>query len=331
MITKSTVKSKGETKESTRRHVYIGVDLSKSYLDVDLQGKHRRYSNTEQGRQKLLNAIAKFGDKVMLVYESTGNISRDFSVYLDSAHIARRCLTASWVRHHAKSIGRVAKTDKLDCQIITDYATKNEVEPNTPTPIELVHLRQLRGAQALLIKQRAQLETTLDSYGLQACIDTLLALIGILDEKIKSLEAEMMKLIRAQETLKKHFEYFMAQPGIGKRTAVALICELPELGTLSRKEVAALVGVAPFNYDSGRRIGKRIARFGRRSIRCLLYICVVASLKRTEENENQKIYKALIKKGKPTRIALIACERRMLCRLNARFRDWKEAGMPAVV
>lgn len=329
MITKKTVKSKGEEQENTRSHIYIGVDLSKKHLDVDLQGKHRRYSNNEKGKLKLLSDIAKFGDKVMLVYESTGSISRDFSVYLDSAHIARRCLTASWVRHHAKSVGRLAKTDKLDCQIITDYATKNEVEPNTPTPIELVQLSQLRGAQALLIKQCAQLKSTLDTYREQTCIDTLLALIKTLEEKIKCLETEMLKLINSKETMKKHFEFFMAQPGIGIQTSVALLCELPELGSLSRKEVAALVGVAPFNYDSGRRIGKRISRFGRREIRCLLYLCTVRSLG-MKRSEIKDIYESLRRKGKPFHVAIIACERRMLCRLNARFREWKEAGMPAI-
>lgn len=329
MIAKKSVNSKGGKQETSRRYSYIGVDLSKQSLDVDLKGKYRRYDNTENGRAKLLFDIRKQGEKVMLVYESTGSISRDFSVFLDSKHIAHRCLTASWIRHHAKSLGRVAKTDKLDCQLITDYATKNDVEPTAPTPIEIIKLKQFRSAQSLIIKQRAQLEATKKAYQEEGCIDTFHALVEVMEEKICALEKKMMQLINSHAIMKKHFSFFIRQAGIGKRTSIALLCELPELGNLSRREVAALVGVAPFNYDSGSRRGKRIARFGRREIRSLLYLCVIASLK-LKQGEIKALYDDLRKKGKPARVAIIACERRMLCRLNARFRDWKNAGMPTI-
>ena len=105
---------KGKSQDATTSWEYVGIDLSKAQIDADLDGKHKVYPNTAAGLDRFRKAVEGLGGKVVVVYESTGWISRRISVYLDKCRIRRCCLTASWIRHHAKSIGRHAKTDKLD-------------------------------------------------------------------------------------------------------------------------------------------------------------------------------------------------------------------------
>lgn len=318
---------KGKSQDATTSWEYVGIDLSKAQIDADLNGKHKVYPNTAAGLDRFRKAVEGLGGNVVVVYESTGWISRRISVYLDKSRIRRCCLTASWIRHHAKSIGRHAKTDKLDCQIITDYAIKNNVEPNMPTRPELVRLSELRGACDLLIRQRGQLKAAQKAYDDKTAMKSLGVAIAKMDKEIAKLQAAIKEQIQSVPALARQYEFYLHQQGIGVQTASALLHELPELGTLSRREVAALVGVAPFNYDSGHRRGKRFARFGRRDIRTLLYLCTVALIHQGN-NEVCDKYQELRKRGKAGKLAVVASERMMLCRLNARTRDWLKQQVP---
>jgi transposase len=146
----------------------------------------------------------------------------------------------------------------------------------------------------------------------------------------KQIGAKITALIKQDEAMKHQMQLYMQQIGIGKETAETLVLMLPELGTISRREIAALVGVAPFNYDSGTHLGKRITRFGRREVRSLLYMCVRAALNAKTPNVYQKRFQHLSSNGKRSyQQVMVACMRMMIVRLNAITRDWINAGRPA--
>ena len=161
-------------------------------------------------------------------------------------------------------------------------------------------------------------------------------------EQRKLINAQLHRLIKEDEYMGRKMRILMQEIGVGKETAVALALELPELGNLSRKEVAALVGVAPFNFDSGNKIGKRYIRYGRRNIRNLLYMCTRAALNAKTENVYHKRWKQLERKiknpnsltndpeDKDYKRRMVACMRLMIVRLNAITRDWIAEGCPDI-
>ena len=308
---------------------YVGVDLSFQKLDVWMEGKYRRYENTESGFKKFHIALQRLKKKAIVVFESTGSISLYFAEQLDREGIARACLNPAWIRHHAKSIDRLAKTDKIDCELIANYAQLHQIQGDTPMKPEVLKMRQLQRYRSLLIKHRAQLKGSLYTYRDVYALQRVTEQIAHLDEEIKEVQVELERIIESNEEIKNRYCLLLKIGGIGEKTAKLLLCNLPELGYLSRREIAALVGVAPFNWDSGRKSGKRFARFGRRDVRTQLYMVIIACM-RISDNPIHQIYDALRAKGKTHKVATIACIRRLLVRINAQVRDWIAAGMPEI-
>ena len=339
MIQQYSKKSKSDEVKITPqqpKYVYIGVDLSKAKLDVALPNKKGIYkpkcfSNDEKGFGKFIEAIHSIKSELplLVVFESTGSISLYFAEQLDSVQIARACINPARVRQHARSIGQIAKTDKIDSLIIASYAVNNHVEADAPMSKSMLRLRQLQRLRSSLTKQRAQQKTSLETYQDAYCRETLEEKIKQLSESIKAVQHEMEEIISNDAEMKKRYALYLQMGGIGEGSAKVLLCGLPELGYLNRRQIAALVGVAPFNWDSGSHIGRRIARFGRRDIRTQLYMGIVGAL-RIPNSPTQKLYLRLREKGKSHKVAAIACIRHMLVVLNAKVRDWIEVGMPEI-
>lgn len=328
MIQRKSVNSKSEGAQELQKS-YVGVDLSRLKLDVWMEGKYHRYENTETGFKRFLVALQRIKKSIVVVFESTGSISLYFAEQLDREGVARACLNPAWIRYHAKSIGRVAKTDKIDCEMIADYAHLHQIKEDKPMSSDVLKMRQLQRYRSMLIKHRSQLKASLYTYRDAYAIQRLTDQIKHLGEEIKEVQGELEKIIESNEEIKNRYRLFLNIGGIGEKTAKVLLCNLPELGYLSRREIAALVGVAPFNWDSGRKIGKRIARFGRREVRTQLYMVIIASM-RIEDNSIHKFYNTLRARGKTHKVAAIASIRKLLVRLNAQVRDWIEAGMPPI-
>lgn len=329
MIQRKPVKSKSES-TLVLQNTYVGVDLSLQKLDVWMEGKYHRYDNTEAGFRKFHIALKKLSKPVIVAFESTGSISLYFAELLDREGVARVCLNPAWIRHHAKSIGRLAKTDRIDSELIAEYARLHQIKEDKPMSSDMLKLRQLQRYRSILIKQRAQLKASLYTYRDDYAIERLLAHISHLDSEIKEVQTELEKTIAANEEMKNRYRLFLTIGGIGEKTAKMLLSNLPELGYLNRREIAALVGVAPFNWDSGKKTGKRMARFGRRDVRTQLYMVIIAS-KRISDNPIHQFYDSLRARGKTHKVATIACIRKLLVRLNAQVRDWIAAGMPEIV
>ena len=339
MIQQYSKKSKSDEVKITPqqpKYIYIGVDLSKARLDVSLPDKKGTYktkcfSNDQKGFDKFIKAIHSIKSELPLLvaFESTGSISLYFAEQLDCAKIARACLNPAWVRHYAKSIGQVAKTDKIDSLIIAGYAVSNNVEADAPMSKSMLRLRQLQRLRSMLSKHKAQQKAALHTYQDAYCRETLEEKIKQLSESIKNVQHEMEEIISNDAEMKKRYALYLQMGGIGEGSAKMLLCGLPELGYLNRRQIAALVGVAPFNWDSGGHLGRRIARFGRRDIRTQLYMGIVGAL-RIPNGPTQKRYQRLREKGKSHKVAAIACIRHILVVLNAKVRDWIEAGMPEI-
>ena len=339
MIHQYSKKSKSDEVTSTPQQpkfTYIGVDLSKTKLDVsmpDKKGKYvyRSYTNDEQGFGKFIKAIRSIETQLPLLvaFESTGSISLYFAGQLDREQIARSCLNPAWVRSYAKSKGQVAKTDKIDSLIIAGYAMQYNVGADVPMSEPMLRLLQLQRLRSMLSKHRAQKKTALKTYQDEECREILEKEIEQLSADIKALQLEMEKLISSDAEMKKRYALYLRMEGIGEGSAKLLLCGLPELGYLNRRQIAALVGVAPFNWDSGRHIGRRIARFGRRDIRTQLYMGMIGAM-RASDSATLKRYQCLRDKGKTHKVAIIACIRHMLTVLNAKVRDWIDAGMPDI-
>ena len=328
MLQSKAINSKSKEAETPQYH-YVGVDLSSQKLDTWIDGKYKQYPNTEAGFARFLKAIRKLKKSVLVVFESTGSISLYFAEQLDREGIARACINPSWVRHYAKSIGRVAKTDRIDSELIAVYANLHKVQADKPMSPDILKMRQLQRYRSMLIKHRAQQKASLYTYRDSELIERISKRISKLDEEIKEVQLELERVIQANDEMRNRYRLFLKIGGIGEKTAKVLLCNLPELGYLNRREIAALVGVAPFNWDSGRKTGKRFARFGRRDVRTALYMSIIA-IKRIKDNPICDFYDKLKAKGKSHKQAAIASIRRLLVRINAQVRDWVAEGMPPI-
>ena len=319
-------------KKSNTRHIIVGVDLAKAKYDVMFNKKHRVYSNDAKGCRQFCKTIKEMGENVVVVYEATGSISLYFAEMLDRNGIARCQVSPRRVRHHAKAGEAEAKTDKIDSAVIQSYALKywNNLHINTPMHTNHTALMELQRIKRIYGQTAAKMKQVLSTCQLESVRQILENEITKLKAEQKQIGARITALIKQDESMKHQMQLYMQQIGIGKETAETLVLMLPELGTISRREIAALVGVAPFNYDSGKNLGKRITRFGRREVRSLLYMCVRAALNAKTPNDYQKRFSYLSSSGKRSyQQVMVACMRMMIVRLNAITRDWIEAGRPA--
>lgn len=338
MINTNTSKSKSEAAKNAPQYIYVGVDLSKSKLDV-MTNKYKVYDNDEKGCCRFCKDIKALGDNIVVVFESTGSVSLFFAEMLDRNGILRSQQMASRIRYFAKAGGNIAKTDKIDSKVIKSYAETYKLEPDTPMPENRLKLIQLQRVRNMFIKHKTQICQSLSTCKDEEARGYYEEEIKTLKKRIDTVTKKIDEIIKNDDLMRKQMSLLTQQIGVGPETAKALIISLPELGKVSRREIAALVGVAPFNYDSGKRIGKRIARFGRRDIRCLLYLCVRAALNSKTENDyhrrfnhlmsnNSNSLKGIIKPARSYQQVMVACMRMMLVRLNAIVRDWNKNRMP---
>lgn len=307
---------------------YVGIDVSKGRLDVAIgeQGECWDVGNDEKGILKLVERLKAF-EPALIVLESTGGLEMGALASLYSGGLSVALVNPGRVREFAKSLGLLAKTDKLDARLLARFA--EAVKPGaTRLPDEQErHLAGLVGRRRQLLEILVAEQNRLGSAPL--------SLKGNVEEHIRWLRDALAKLdqdiqeyIRQSELWKDKSELMCSVPGVGPVTASTLLGELPELGQLDRKKIAALVGVAPFNDDSGHRRGKRRVKGGRSSVRNVLYM---AALSASKHNPILRaFYQQMIKRGKEKKVALTACMRKLLTFLNAIIRDsvpWKPALM----
>jgi len=299
--------------------LYVGIDVCEAHLDVATSpaAKQWQFSNDARGIRALVKQTARL-KPVLVVMESTGGCEVGAAAALAVADLPVAVINPRQVRDFGRSRGILAKTDAIDAGLIASFAATNQPEPR-PLPDQ-----QARELKAIATRRR-QLSQMLvaETNRLRRAPDVLRrsieAHIDSLKEQIADIDGQIRKLIQSSPVWRDRDELIRTVPGIGDKTSAALIAWLPELGRLNRKQIAALVGVAPFNRDSGKLRGHRVCWGGRAHVRTSLYM---AALTATRFNPViRDFYQRLKTAGKPSKVALTACMRKLLVIINAMVRD----------
>ncbi len=300
---------------------YIGVDVSKDHLDVAFPDRARvwRTGNDKQGLSALGRKLAGL-EAPQLVCEATGGYTRRLQRDLAHRQIAFSRINPRQIRDFARATGRLAKTDAIDAGIILRFAQMMQ-PPAAPAPSEaqieladLVRRRRQLVEMAAMEKQRAAHpdDDGPNDDGIAASIrrhlDFLLGEIGAIDQRIAN-------RIEAEPALARRAELLRSIPGIGAIAAATLVAELPELGRVGKKQIAALVGVAPMNRDSGLSRGEAHITGGRASVRCVLYMATLSALRCNPLVKT--FYQRLRAEGKPPKLAIVAAMRKLIIAANA--------------
>ena len=297
---------------------YVGIDVSKDKLDVAMLGEERTWQmdNTPDGIAQLVQQLAELQPELIVV-EATGGYQRQVVDALFRAGLPVAVVNPARVRQFARACGLLAKTDKLDAQVLAvfgqrvqpkRYAGKSEAEKQLSAL--LVRRKQL---EEMLKAEQNRLRTL--SPSLRGSLERIMA---ILKEEKKRLEEQIEQFLREQKAWQEQREILSSAPGVGRVTSATLLAELPELGKMDRKKIAALVGVAPMNYDSGKKRGYRKTKGGRSNVRSVLYMSTLVATRYNPLIQTQ--YQHLLKRGKLKKVALTACMRKFLTILNAMLR-----------
>jgi transposase len=298
---------------------YIGIDVSKDRLDVALLGEEGvwQVENTPSGIADLVHQMQAI-DPELIVVEATGGYHRNLAEALFLAGLCVAVVNPARVRQFARASGLLAKTDKLDAQVLAVFGER--VQPKLYTGKSAAE-KQL---SALLVRRR-QLEEMLKaeqnrlrtiSPSLRSSVERI---IVILKEEKKRLDEQIQQLLNEQKAWQEQTEILSSAPGVGIVTTATLLADLPELGKLDRKKIAALVGVAPMNHDSGKKRGYRKTKGGRTEVRSVLYMSTLVATRYNPVIQTH--YQQLLKRGKEKKVALTACMRKFLTILNAMLRD----------
>lgn len=298
--------------------IFVGIDVSKAWLDVAVheQKEMWRFSNEEAGIANLVKALKTLQPR-LVVLEPTGGFEMLVVAELSQAGLPLAVVNAKRIRDFAKATGQMAKTDKLDARVLAHFAAAIRPECRSLRNEEEEQLAALltRRRQVLdmltveknrLVTVRAKMRPDLETH------------IHWLSNNLKELNQEIEDLVKGSPLWKEKDSLLQSVPGVGPVTSATMLGLLPELGLLNRQEIAALVGVAPLNKDSGRKKGKRRIFGGRADVRSVLYMAALSAKKHNPFIRT--FYERLIRHGKEKKVALTACMRKLLVILNAMLR-----------
>jgi transposase len=305
--------------------VFVGIDVSKARLDIAVRpsGEIWSFTNTEEGFASLIERLKPLEVKLVIV-EATGGYQAPLVAALTIASITVAVVNPRQVRDFARATGRLAKTDVLDAEVIARFGEALKPEPR-PLPDA-----ETQALQALVMRRRQLVDMiTAESNRLSVALapvrEDITEHISWMKRRLKDVDDDLYSAIKKSPLWRVKERILKSAPGIGRVTTCALIAQLPELGTLSGRKIAALVGVVPFNRDSGTLRGKRMIWGGRAAVRHALYMATLTAIRCSPSI--RAFYDRLIGAGKPYKVAHIACARKLLLRLNAMIRDgvpWTE-------
>ena len=299
----------------SEQQIFVGIDIAKAQLDIALRPTGERWAvpNDDPSMTTLVARLHAV-HPTLIVLEATGGYHRAAVAALAAAGLPVVVVNPRQIRDFAKATGQLAKTDALDARALAHFA--EAVRP-TPRPLPTAQEEELRALLArrrqLVVMRTAELNrlgSTLPSLHAD-----LQAHIAWLDERLAALDAMLDTTLRASPIWRERETLYRSVPGIGPVSARTLLLDLPELGTLSRQRIAALVGVAPFNCDSGTMRGRRAIWGGRAPLRATLYMATLVAVRHNPVLKT--CYERLLAAGKAKKVALVACMRKLLTILNA--------------
>jgi transposase len=306
---------------------FVGIDVSKHRLDIHLcpSGESFAADYDDEGVAGLVERLAALAP-ALVVLEATGGLEVRLAAALAAAGLPVAIDNPRRVRAFARATGRFAKTDRLDAEVIARFAEAVR-PPARPLPDEAT-----RRLAALVARRRQLLEMLVAERNRRHMADPTLrdgidAHLRWLEEALATIERDLDGAVRESAIWRAREELLRSVPGVGPVSARTLPAELPELGSLTRRQAAALVGVAPFTHDSGKMRGKRAVQGGRAALRACLYMAAVAAA-RGSNPAIAGFYERLRRAGKPAKLALTACMRKLIVTLNAMLRTgtaWQQA------
>jgi len=302
---------------SAEEKVYCGIDVSKHHLDAFIQGKTVRYENTVKGA----TALAVRAGKLHYVFESTGGYERMAAWMLLAAGQDVSIVNPGRVREYAKSMGQLAKTDGIDARMITEYARAAQPKLSGLPSKEQRKLSTVVERRSQLMKMRVAESNRMGVAGEAGMRKLVKQHIQWLDRQIAKLEEQIDRIFAEDPEMSRKAKRIQSIKGLGKICAATLLAHLPEIGTLSKREVAALCGLAPFSRDSGGAFrGKRHVYGGRRNLRAALYMGAVTA---SQCNPHlAAFYKRLIEENHcPTKVALAAVMRKLVIAANSAVKN----------
>jgi transposase len=305
--------------------VVAGIDVAKDKVDVSIRSLslRRTFASTAEDRRELASWLRrqKVGKAVM---EASGGYEREWAKVLRNAKIEVRVVDPKRVRSFAQSAGRLAKNDTIDAEMIAWFAETFDEVRGQAYDAAREELVQIVNARQALLEQQTQMQNRCGHTVPAPVRKTHERLLKAIALEVARLEAAIAAMIKATPNFAETAEIIESVPGLGKITSAGLIAAMPELGQVSNEAISALLGVAPYDDDSGKRRGERQIKGGRRRVRNLFYMACLGAA--TRHNPVLKaFYRRLIAKGKKAKVALVACMRKLIVILNimiARGEKW---------
>lgn len=305
--------------------INVGIDTGQAMLDVFIRpsGEFQFFDNNAAGIRSAIRFIRKFKPARVLI-EATGRLEMAFFCAAYKAGLPVCVCNPIQVRKFAQAMGRLAKTDKLDAQDIAYYGETAKPQPTDLKPEKLRLLSDL-----LTVRSQCLDMSTMQKNRLQRMPKTvhksIRNILNAIAKEVASIELQLDKLVAEIPHYQERVDQLISAKAVGKVLAYTLLSDLPELGQLNRKEIAALVGVAPMNRDSGKHKGKRKIRGGRHKIRTVLFVSMLSAIQC--HPTIKPMYQRLVAAGKPKKVAIVACMRKQLTILNAMVKSgtyWNE-------
>ena len=317
------------SRESNETH-FVGIDIAKDELVVHVlpSNQQRTVPNSLKGIQELIKLFKDIQPK-QIVFEATGGLERELLIRLAAAGFEVVCINPRQARDLAKGLGELAKTDAVDAKILATIASLQRFSPRPVPTRETQEMNDLVTRKEQLITMRTMEKNRLQQTNQKPIVKSIENVIKLFDKQIADIDDRIAKMIDDNPDWSEKDKILQSVPGVGPKTSQVLISALPELGNLNRQEIAALVGVAPFCNDSGKKSGERHIKGGRANVRSALYM---ATFNAVRTNPTFKIFfDRLIANGKKYKVALTAAMRKLITILNVMVKTktpWGEHRVP---
>ena len=301
------------------QEVFVGIDVSKEWFDVAVRPGPEgwRGSQDEAGVDTLTHRLQKLRPRLVIM-EASGGYERLIAAALAAAMLPIAVVNPRQVRDFARSMGQLAKTDRIDAKVIAHFGEVANVEAQSLPSEAALELEALVTRRRQVVRMRAaeQVRRRQALPLVQRRIDRVLAL---LEQELKEIDDDLSGRLRESPVWREREELLRSVPGVGPTLTFTLVAELPELGSLTRRQIAALVGVAPLARDSGKLRGTRTCWGGRANVRAALYMPTLAAVRYNPVLT--AFYDRLVAAGKPKKVVLTACMRKLLTILNAMIKN----------
>ena len=311
--------------ENMAESIHVGIDVAKDALEVACgpEASTQSFTNDDEGHEALV-ATLNAHRVDLIVLEATGGYEAPCACALQAAGFAVAVVNARQARDFAKAMGYLAKTDRIDARVLAGLAAVLAQRPDREKVVRALPSEEQQRLHALVLRRRQLVQMLVAernhlAMSHRAARGSIEALIKAIRKQIGEIEGDLASHVARHHT--DLAKLLQSAKGVGPNTCMVLIADLPELGKLSSREITALVGLAPFNRDSGTMRGKRTIFGGRAQVRCALYMATIVAMR--HNRVIRTFYERLLAAGKPKKVAIVACMRKLLTILNAMVRTGK--------